>query len=150
MILYLIQFFSLPSFGQESLFTGEILPVFYVRDVRASVKFYNDLGFQFNYFHDYDDNSDVKQWVKNNPPIYAEMQAGTQKFAIHLLLSDTTGYRATGTRHYFEVNDVKTHYERLKEKGIDVGELIEQPWMIMFSVVDPDGHFIYFYTRPEE
>lgn len=141
---------SVICLAQESVFTGEILPVFYVKDVQASVSFYKELGFKFNHYHDYEKNASVKEWVKANPPIYAEMQAGTQKFAIHLLPGDTSGFFSRGTRHYFEVKDVRSHFFKLKKEGLAKGEIIERPWMIMFSITGPDGHSIYFYTRPGE
>jgi uncharacterized glyoxalase superfamily protein PhnB len=130
-------------------FTGEILPVFYARDVLKSVDFYSrQLGFQLNHFHDYESGESVPTWDKPNPPIYAELDAGGQKFAIHRA-SVPESLTVSGMRHYFGVRDVDQHYRSVKRNGVDVGELLDRPWMRMFSVVDPDGHRIFFFTRPE-
>jgi len=131
-------------------FTGEILPVLYVKDVLKSVAFYTDeLGFGLDHFHDYETGESVPAWTKKEPPIYAEMRAGDQKFALHRA-SDPEALRVGGTRIYVGVTDVEEHYELVKARGAAPGELKKMPWMAMFSVTDPDGHDIYFFTRPED
>jgi predicted enzyme related to lactoylglutathione lyase len=130
-------------------FTGEILPVFYVSDVRKSVQFYRDvLGFEFHHYWDYDENEQVREWKDAEPPIYAEMAAGDQKFALHLA---QTPYETQvgGVIHYFRVQDVSAHYRQVKSQGGEPGPLISRPWMHMFSIVDADGHRIFFYTPPD-
>lgn len=76
------------------------------------------------------------------------MSAGPLTVGIHL--EDEPGTGAAGTRHYFRVHDVAGHHRRLAERGIDVGELHDLPWMVMFSVRDPDGHLLSFFTPPAE
>ncbi len=126
-------------------FTGEILPVFYVTDVLKSVAFYRAVGFDFHHFFDYSEGERVQEWREEEPPIWAEMAAGSQTFGIHRIGEDkklTVG----GMRHYFLVEDVEAHYRLVKAAGVETGELIDKPWMKMFSVEDPDGHEIFFGT----
>lgn len=130
-------------------FSGEILPVFYVRDVRRSVAFYHDtLGFDFDHFWNYDKNEPAYVWTDAEPPIYARMGAGDQKFALHLYQGNEK-LAASGMLHYFGVSDVDKHHERVQAKVNGLDPLIDRPWMRMFSVKDPDGHCIFFFTRPK-
>jgi catechol 2,3-dioxygenase-like lactoylglutathione lyase family enzyme len=134
--------------ASEVEFTGGILPVFYVRDVLASVAFWRDsLGFECHHFYDYESGGSVKTWTKDIPAIYAEMRAGPLKFAIHRA-NPPDSLRVGGMIHYFEVTDVYRQHEELTRRGVRVGELQEKPWMNMFEVTDPDGHRIFFFTRP--
>jgi catechol 2,3-dioxygenase-like lactoylglutathione lyase family enzyme len=131
-------------------FTGMVLPVFYVKDVLRSVAFWRDtLGFVCDSFYDYETGGSVKEWTKDIPAVYAEMHAGPLVFAIHRA-SDPDSLQVGGMIHYFEVADVYKTYDRLRKLGLDVGALQEKPWMNMFHVFDPDGHKIFFYTRPAE
>ena len=135
---------------QPSQFTGELLPVFYVTDVMKSLHFYRDiLGFEFHHFYDYDKGEQVKTWEKDTPPKWALMSAGDQEFALHL---GKTEYelRVGGVLHYFRVTDVRVHYDMVKQHDIEMSELIERPWMLMFWVIDPDGHKLFIQTPPEE
>jgi len=147
--------FSKPLSAQDnqpaSRFTGDMLPVFYVIDVMKSMEFYRDvLGFEFKHFYDYDKGEQVKTWEKDEPPIWALMSAGGFDFALHL---GKTEYelRVGGVIHYFEVTDVKAHYQMVKKRNtLEMSELIEKPWMTMFWVLDPDGHKLFIQTPPKE
>ena len=130
-------------------FTGEILPVFYVRDVIKSVEFYrNNLGFKFNHYWDYENNKPLTEWKSKEKPVYAQMEAGSQKFAIHLFLKKED-LNSGGVIHYFEVKDVDAHYNWIQSRGFQPDSIYIRPWMRMFSVTDMDEHKIFFYTRPE-
>lgn len=155
LVLSGILLLACPAFAQsqsdkpaESQLTGEILPVFYVADVRASVEFYRKAGFSFHHYWDYDAGRGVKEWKDAKPPVYAEMAAGPLKIGIHLEPDD--GPSRVTTRHYFRVKDVEAYRKRLAERGIEVGKLHDLPWMKMFSIHDPDGHLISFFTPPEK
>jgi lactoylglutathione lyase len=138
-----------PQGFEGAEFTGEVLPVLYVRDVLASVRFYVDsLGFVCHHFFDHINGGSVYEWAYDEPPIYAEMRAGDQKFAIHLA-ADPDSLTVGGTRHYFSVADVELHHKIVKERGVIVSDLIERPWMHMYRVEDPDGHELFIFTRPE-
>jgi catechol 2,3-dioxygenase-like lactoylglutathione lyase family enzyme len=128
--------------------TGEILPVFYVTDVSKSVEFYRDvLGFEFHHFWDYDKSKEVSEWAAADPPVYAEMAAGDQKSALHLA-REPYELQVGGAIHYFHVRDVDAHRRAVAKWRGDPSALIERPWMRMFSVTDPDGHRLFFYSPP--
>lgn len=49
---------------------------------------------------------------------------------------------------FFAVADVKAEYEKAKEKKLNIRkELVDPPWGIVFSVLDPDGNKIQFIQR---
>ena len=131
---------------ESGRFTGKLLPVFYVSDVLESVTFYRAAGFEFHHFYDYSAGEQVQEWTDREPPIWAEMAAGSQTFALHRIAKGKS-LVVGGTRHYFLLEDVEAHYRRVKANGLAAGELIDRPWMTMFSVTDPDGHEIYFGTE---
>ncbi|MHC4414788.1 MAG: VOC family protein [Planctomycetota bacterium] len=134
---------------EHGAFTGELLPVFYVTDVAKSVRFYRDaLGFELHHFFDYEAGRRVAEWTKPTPPIWAEMAAATQTFGLHLT-QNKDGFVVGGMRHYFLVRDVEAHHRRVKSNGVDVGPLLDKPWMTMFMVTDPDGHEIFFGTQKD-
>lgn len=136
-----------PLFAQE--FSGEYLPVFYVSDSRESVDFYGKLGFRVNSYYDYEAGKDVEVWTKQSPPIYIEMLAADFKFALHLTPEDQE-LVVGGMRHYFGVADVDAHREFVTGNGITASKIYDRPWMRMFYVRDPDGHVLFFFTRPED
>ncbi len=129
-------------------FTGEILPVFYVSDSRKSLTFYQNLGFRVDNFYDYDAGEEVGTWQKESPPIYAQMDAGGQKFALHLI-PENDSLKVDGMKHYFGVSDVDAHHKLVVDNGISASKIYDRPWMRMFYVEDPDGHIIFFFTRPD-
>jgi catechol 2,3-dioxygenase-like lactoylglutathione lyase family enzyme len=133
----------------EGNFTGEILPIFYVRNLTASVLFYQKLGFRFDHYFDHHTGDSVTVWKYDDEPLYAEMWANNTRFALHTA-KDPKSLVVGGMRHYFGVTDVNAHYEILKKNAIEVSGLTKRPWMRMFYVNDPDGHVIYFQTRPKE
>ena len=127
-------------------FTGEILPVFFVTDVLRSVEFYKAVGFEFHHFFDYAAEEEVPEWLHDEPPIWALMSAGSQTFALHRV-PPSADLVVGGMRHYFLMEDVDRHYERVQSLGVEAGPLTDRPWMKMFSVLDPDGHLIFFGTE---
>ena len=131
-------------------FTGEVLPVFYTRDLTTSVDFYvHKLGFVCDHYYDHINGGSVKEWTYSDPPIYAEMRAGDFRFALHQA-SEPDSLVVGGMRHYFSVADVRAHHRMAKANGVDVGEIVERSWMNMYRVVDPDGHVLYIFTRPPD
>lgn len=130
---------------QNGEFTGDIKLVFYVRDVRTSAAFYRDaLGFEFHHYHDYSTGKSVREWTRDEPPIYAELSAGGRRFGLHLP-QDEADERAVGrAKVYFRVKDLDAHHRRIRAFGVAATPIRRRPWMDMFRVTDPDGHRIYF------
>ncbi len=134
----------------HSEFTGEILTVFYVKDLQQSVAFYSDvLGFRFDHYYDHHSGGSTVEWSYDDSPVYAEMWAGPSSFALHLAKTDYEK-RVGGSIHYFSVRDVDAHYRAVAERGGTPSDIIGRPWMRMFSLTDPDGHRLFFQTRPDE
>ncbi len=131
----------------HSEFTGEILTVLYVKDLPQSVAFYRDvLGFRFDHYYDHHTGGSSVEWSYDDSPLYAEMWAGPSRFALHLAKTDYQK-RVGGSIHYFSVRDVDAHYKAVAKRGGTPSEMIDRPWMRMFSIDDPDGHRLFFQTR---
>lgn len=125
-------------------FTGEILTLLYVTDVRKSVAFYQALGFEHDYYYDYQEDAYRIEWTRPYPPEYAEM---TQEEGIRIALTtadESEQVYGGGVRHYFIVEDVDRHYVIAKSNGIiaEPDEVEERPWMNFFTISDPDNHQI--------
>ena len=124
-------------------FTGETLTLLYVKDVRKSVDFYKALGFEHDYYYDYQEDTYRLAWTQSYPPEYAEMTR--ERIRIGLTTADESEQvYGGGVRHYFIVEDVDRHYARAKSNGIvaEPDEVEERPWMNFFTVPDPDNHQI--------
>lgn len=129
-------------------FTGEILPVFYVSDLRKSLTFYKNLGFRLADSYEYFESGEDTIWTTEPAPYYLEMEAKGQKFALHHIGKNDT-LKVGGMRHYFGVRDVDAHYKLVVDNGVAASEIYDRPWMRMFSVKDPDNHVLLFFTRPD-
>ena len=126
-----------------SVFTGEILTLLYVTDVRESVAFYKSLGFEHDYYYDYRDDTYRREWEQPYPPEYAEMKQ--EGIRIGLTTADESEHvYGGGVRHYFIVDDVERHYAMAKDNGIfaEPDEVENRPWMDFFTIADPDNHQI--------
>ena len=116
--LLLIHVWAAPQFAQTTnksddqppiVFSGQIKPVIYVRDVLASQQFYTKvLGFGFESFHDYKLGKSVTEWKADYPPIYAEIFINEQKMGIHLPQNATDETRVGGVKLYILVEDGPT------------------------------------------
>lgn len=134
------------SFGN---FTGEILPVFYTSNSIRSQEFYTKVGFELIDYFDYELGESVTEWTKSEQPIYLTMAFGTKVFGIHLI-KESDSLIVGGMIHYFGVENVDIHYKIVVSNGIDASDIVDRPWMRMFYVKDPDGHILYFFTRPND
>ena len=129
-------------------FTGEILTLLYVTDVRQSVAFYQAVGFDHSYYYDYQEDEYTRSWDKPYPPEYAEMTRGSIRIGLTTADEEDQVYGG-GVRHYFIVTDVWSHYSEAKKNGIvaEPDEVEARPWMDFFTLSDPDGHQIVFGTK---
>ena len=126
-----------------SSFTGEILTLLYVTDVRKSVAFYVGLGFKHDSYYDYQEDAYRLEWDRPYPPEYAEMIRGDSRIGLTTADESEQVYGG-GVRHYFIVEDVERHYAMVKQNGFspEPDEIEERPWMDFFTVSDPDNHQI--------
>ena len=125
-------------------FTGEILTLLYVTDVRESVAFYKALGFEHDYYYDYLEDVYRLEWEQPYPPEYAEMiQAEGIRIGLTTAEESEQKYGG-GVRHYFIVEDVDNHFATARSNGIvaEPDEIEVRPWMSFFTVPDPDNHQI--------
>lgn len=133
------------------IFSGEIKPVIYVRDVLKSQKFYtNVLGFGFESFHDYKTGESLVEWTADYPPIYAEIFVDEQKMGLHLPQNEKDEARIGGVKLYVRVGDVNLAFEKISAQYDDIGAIRETDWMDFFVIADPDGNeIILAETDPE-
>ncbi len=132
-------------------FTGDVKVVLYVRDVRRSAAFFRDaLGFTFHHYHDYKTGGSVKEWTRDDPPIYAEMSFAGRRFGLHLPQSDEDEGCVGHAKTYFRVKDLEAHHRRAEAWGAKPSTVSRKPWMDMFRVTDPDGHRLYFAFTEDE
>ena len=133
----------------NSVFTGTLLPVFFISDMTASVCFYRDIcGFTLLSVHDDETNREVAEWPADRSPWFIRMAAGSQEFALHT--NNGVFDRIGGTKHYFEVSDVDEQYQQVVSRGGQPDGIQDFPWMRLFSMEDPDGHVILFQTPNSE
>lgn len=129
-------------------FTGETLTLLYVTDVRKSAAFYEALGFDLDFYYDYQSDVYTRNWKQSYPPEYAEfIQPGIR---IGLTTADDPDQVfGGGVRHYFMVEDVDSHFEMIEKNGIVAtpNEVEVRPWMSFITVADPDNHWIVFGTK---
>ena len=129
----------------SSSFTGVILPVFFVKDTLVSLYFYRDIcGFTLKSFYDSELGSEVKEWYKTELPTFIRLAAADQELALHLNNGEFS--YIGGNLHYFEVGDVDGQRRNIVETGGTPTEIADLPWMRLFSVIDPDGHKLFFQT----
>ncbi len=125
--------------------TGEVKLVFYVKDVRNSVKFYTGaLGFRFHHFYDHFSGNSVATWVRDTPPIYAEMSYAGRRFGIHSPTSEADRRSVGAAKVYFRVEDLDAHHRRATAWEAQPSAIKKRSWMDMFHVVDADGNRIFF------
>ncbi|MGH7786395.1 MAG: VOC family protein [Candidatus Binatia bacterium] len=105
----------------------------HVSDLGCSKKFFGDtLGWTLN-----TDEQDVAGFAFGGA--YLVLHAGENSESAH----------GNGGMHVeVQVEDVNAEHARLQQLGLDVGELIDQPWGERnFSFRDPDG-YLWSYGQP--
>jgi uncharacterized glyoxalase superfamily protein PhnB len=117
-----------------------IVPILFVRDVSASVAFFQQkLGFEIDFLH-------------GAPPFYGSVSRG--EICLHLRFVHQPNFAELAAREVslilatVEVSDVQGLFEEFKERGVEFAQMpTKQPWGGMdFHVRDPDGNVISFVT----
>jgi len=128
-----------------SRFTGETLTLLYVTDVRRSVTFYEAVGFDLDYYYDYQTDVYTREWNQSYRPEYAEVIQPGIRVGLTTAEEPDQVYGG-GVRHYFMVENVDGHFEMVKKNGIVAvpNEVEVRPWMSFITVADPDNHQIVF------
>ena len=104
----------------------------YVRDLGRSLAFYRDvLGIPL---------AGDAHWVE------ATFADGV-RFALHPTAAEVE--LGSGTvRVDFEVDDVEAAAARLREAGVEVGEVERDDWGAACELVDPDGYRLHLFQKP--
>ncbi len=131
-------------------FTGETLTALYVTDVRKSTTFYESLGFEHQYYYDYQEDSYELSWDRPYSPEYAELLSAGRRLAL-TTSDDAEPVYGGGVRHYFMVDDVERHFARATANGLvpEPNEVEIRPWLHFFTISDPDGHQIVIAQKNE-
>ena len=112
---------------------AHLAPIMPVRDMAASLSFYNNIGF-------------TTEFLWQEPPSYAVLKAG-EGASIHLSLLDPK-HRDRKVRSviYIFVHDVDKMYQNCKDAGIAIEiEIADRDYQMRdFEVLDPNGHLITF------
>lgn len=104
----------------------------YVRDLERSLAFYRDLlGIALEGDGD---------WAETT-------FADGVRFALHASAGDVE--LGSGTvRVDFEVADIEATAARLREAGVEIGEIERDDWGAACEFVDPDGYRLHLFERP--
>jgi catechol 2,3-dioxygenase-like lactoylglutathione lyase family enzyme len=127
------------------MFTDQIDLMLYVRDIAKSVAFYRDtLEFDFKGWRSEDTNELASDWISAGRPGYAQVSIG--KF--HLSFHATTKKVNPGDFIiHIGVVDVNLFHQHVLRKLADAATPTDEPWgWRMFSIRDPDGYHLSFFT----
>jgi catechol 2,3-dioxygenase-like lactoylglutathione lyase family enzyme len=111
-----------------------LVPIFSVRDLQASLRFYTDV-LLFD-----------KRWEWGDPPDYACVALGDAEL---FLCQDGQGQ--PGTWLYLFIDGIDEYCEAIRKRGADiVSGPADEPWgMREIHVRDPDGHVLRVGTSLE-
>lgn len=120
-------------------------PLIYISDLKKSVKFYTEaLGLKFGLFFPSEENA-----------TYASVFIGDNKLRLVLAREQNKklypkGLGGSGFQLFIQVDDVDMVYQNLKDKVEIVDEIETKSWGDReFTLKDPDGYLISFYTGTE-
>lgn len=120
-------------------------PLIYVSDLRKSVEFYTKtLGFKLGQFLPTLEN-----------PTYASIFIEQYKLMLCLARSSNKkfypkGLSGSGFQLFIQVDNVDETFKKLKEKVEVIDGVETKPWGDReFTLKDPDGYLISFYTGTE-
>ncbi len=116
-------------------------PLLYVADLQSSIKFYKSIGFSLGDLY-------PNRTQPTYAPVFVEgyklmlVQGGDRIPSFH-----RHGVCGSGVQLFLQVAQVDEVYQRLKDR-VKVADNIEnKSWGDReFTIVDPDGYFITFYT----
>ena len=111
-----------------------------VTDVDRAKDFYvNKLGFAVDHDHT------VREGLRF-------VQLTPEGSACSIVLGEGVTEMEPGTQHgiMMVVDDVRAARQELKERGVDVSDIDEQPWATFAYVKDPDGNGLALQELPYE
>ena len=116
-------------------------PFLFVTDLRASMEFYHDLlGFALGELHPDEYNPNFAPLFINGYKLMLE------EVEVELPSYHKHGACGSGVQLCLEVPDADAVYGRLKGSTQVVDQIANRPWGRTFSISDPDGYIISFYS----
>lgn len=113
-----------------------LLPVIYVGNTDASIRFYTALGLDLG-FH-----AEAGDWV--------ELQASGGTLALHSLSSADTGHKSRSIDLCFEADQpLEDTMRRLNDAGFSGGEIVDEDFGRSLRIDDPDGRSIQINESPD-
>jgi uncharacterized glyoxalase superfamily protein PhnB len=116
-------------------------PFLYVTNLQASLEFYHEiLGFDMGELYPDEYN-----------PTFAPIFIDGHKLMLEEVDVELPSYHkhsvcGSGIQLFLEIQDVDEAYERLKKSAQVVDQIADRPWGRTFSITDPDGYIISFYS----
>ena len=116
-------------------------PFLFVTDLRASMEFYHDiLGFTLGELQPDEYN-----------PTFAPLFIDGFKLMLEEVEGELPAYHrhgpcGSGVQLFLEVPDADAAYNKLKRNTQVVDQIANRPWGRTFSITDPDGYIISFYS----
>lgn len=113
-----------------------LLPVIFVSNTEASIKFYSTLGLELGFRTDADD--------------WAELKASGGTLALHSLSSADPKHETTSIDLCFEADQpLEDTVRRLHNAGFAGGEIVNEDFGRSLRLVDPDGRLIQINESPD-
>ncbi len=112
--------------SRSSTLVDVVVPILPVMEMEDAVSFYRQLGF------------DVEPY---DPGYTFVVNSGHE--ILHLRVVEDLDPATNSASVYFHVQDVDAVHAEWTGSGIDIGEVVDQPWeMREFTVTDPAGNLI--------
>ena len=116
-------------------------PFLYVTNLSASLEFYHEiLGFEVGELL-------PDEYNPTFAPLFIDgCKLMLEEIEVELPPYHKHGICGSGIQLFLEIPDVDTIYERLKQSAQVVDQIANRPWGRTFSISDPDGYIISFYS----
>jgi predicted enzyme related to lactoylglutathione lyase len=116
-------------------------PFLYVTNLRTSMKFYHDLlGFTVGELH-------PDEYNPTFAPLFTDgYKLMLEEVEVELPAYHKHGACGSGIQLFLEVPNADEIYDRLKGCTQVVDQIANRPWGRTFSISDPDGYIVSFYS----
>lgn len=116
-------------------------PFLYVTNLHDSLEFYHEiLGFTVGELY-------PDEYSPTFAPLFIDgHKLMLEEIEVELPTYHKHGVCGSGIQISLEVQDVDKVYERLKKTAQVVDQIADRPWGRTFSITDPDGYIISFYS----
>jgi len=116
-------------------------PFLYVTNLHTSMEFYHKiLGFDVGELYPDEYNPTFAPLFINGHKLMLE------KVDVELPSYHKHGVCGSGIQLFLEIPDINKFYEKLRHSAQVVDQIADRPWGRTFSISDPDGYIISFYS----